>query len=563
MKKFSPTKEQKESLNIFEIEQILKISAKAGTGKTSTLKFIAESHSELTFLYVAFNKSMANDAAKKFPDNVHVMTIHSLAYRNIGKHYAHKLTRPTGRYINMAGTGSEIALHYGIFDMKDHNGAVLTKNYLGLIVKDTVNTFERSNKDKITEFHIPKFHMDDIKRRFALKESKVKKEILSVANKLWEDRCDKEERILCTHDTYLKLYQMSKPQFENYDCILIDEAQDTSDVMISLFSDIKPKIVYVGDKHQAIYGWRGSVNAMEKINAPEVKLTQSFRFGKDIADVAKLIIDEEVTGLESIKSIVGEIDPNKPYTVLYRKNVTLIFEALEMIARGEKIFLNIDVRDFVSMLESALHLHNKQIKKVKHELIVPYATWGDLVNEAQSDPSMGKLVKIVQEGRAQEVINNLNFSEKSEATADVILTTSHKAKGLEWDQVVLADDFKSCYDNKGKLQKVDQEEDNLLYVACTRARKVLKPNSVVEEKFLLKGIPINYKIAHFGVGDSESIDQFFHDTFDNTENFHEARDKWLDDDYSEAMAEHAGDRSEFCGELNLMPDLNNKKLLKG
>lgn len=509
MTKFSPTKEQKESLNVFEIEQILKISAKAGTGKTSTLKFIAESHPELTFLYVAFNKSMANDAAKKFPDNVHVMTIHSLAYRNIGKHYAHKLTRPTGRYINMAGTGSEIAQHYGIFDMKDHNGAVLTKNYLGLIVKDTVNTFERSDKDKIAESHIPKFHMDDIKRRFALKESKVKKEILSVAKKLWEDRCDKEERILCTHDTYLKLYQMSKPKFETYDCVLIDEAQDTSDVMISLFSNIKPKIVYVGDKHQAIYGWRGSVNAMEKISAPEVKLTQSFRFGKDIADVAKLIIDEEVTGLESIKSIVGEIDPNKPYTVLYRKNVTLIFEALEMIARGEKIFLNIDVRDFVSMLESALHLHNKQIKKVKHELIVPYATWGDLVNEAQSDPSMGKLVKIVQEGRAQEVINNLNFSEKSEATADVILTTSHKAKGLEWDQVVLADDFKSCYDSKGKLQKVDQEEDNLLYVACTRARKVLKPNSVVEEKFLLKGIPIPYKIAHFGVGDSESIDQFF------------------------------------------------------
>lgn len=509
MIKFSPTKEQKQSLNVFEIEQILNISAKAGTGKTSTLKFIAESHPEMTFLYVAFNKSMANDAARKFPDNVHVMTIHSLAYRNIGKHYSHKLTRPTGRYINMAGTGSEIAQHYGIFDMKDHNGAVLTKNYLGLIVKDTVNNFERSDKDKITEFHIPKFHMDDVKRRFALKESKVKKEILSVAKKLWEDRCDKEERILCTHDTYLKLYQMSKPKFETYDCVLIDEAQDTSDVMISLFSNIKPKIVYVGDKHQAIYGWRGSVNAMEKISAPEVKLTQSFRFGKDIADVAKLIIDEEVTGLESIKSIVGEIDPNKPYTVLYRKNVTLIFEALEMIARGEKIFLNIDVRDFVSMLESALHLHNKQIKKVKHELIVPYATWGDLVNEAQSDPSMGKLVKIVQEGRAQEVINNLNFSEKSEATADVILTTSHKAKGLEWDQVVLADDFKSCYDSKGKLQKVDQEEDNLLYVACTRARKVLKPNSVVEEKFLLKGIPIPYKIAHFGVGDSESIDQFF------------------------------------------------------
>lgn len=561
MNKFIPTEEQKEALNVFEIEKILKISAKAGTGKTSTLKFIAESHPEMNFLYVAFNKSMAQDAAKKFPNNVVVMTIHSLAYRNIGKEYSHKLVRPSGRYINMAGTGSEIASHYGIFDMKDHNGAVLTKNYLGLIVKDTVNTFERSDNPKLTEKHIPKFHLEDLKRRFAIKESKIKKEILSVANKLWKDRCDKDERILCTHDTYLRLYQMSKPKFEQYDCVLIDEAQDTSDVMLALFKDVKAKIVYVGDKNQAIYGWRGSVNAMEKIEAPEVKLTQSFRFGKKIADIAKMIIGEEVTGLESINSIIGEIDPNKPYTVLYRKNITLIFEALEMIARGEKIFLNIDVRDFVSMLESALYLHNKQIKKVKHELIVPYATWGDLVNEAQSEPSMGKLVKIVQEGRAQEVINNLNYSEKSESTADVILTTSHKAKGLEWDQVVLADDFKSAFDNKGKLQKVDQEEDNLLYVACTRARKVLKPNSVVEEKFTLKGIPVDYKIAHFGVGESESIEQFFHESFQGSDNYKEAYDKWNDEDHCESIAEGVN-TSEFMGEIKLMPNLNKKGMFK-
>lgn len=556
MTKFIPTEEQIEALELFNKENVLKIKALAGSGKSSTLKFIAESHPEMNFLYVAFNKSMAQEAATKFPQNVNVMTVHSLAYRNVGKEYSHKLVRPSGRYINMAGTGSEIAQYYGIFDMKDSNGATLTKAYLGLIVKDTVNAFERSSDKKITDKHIPGYHLKDIKKRFNLKLNKVVKEIMSVSKKLWEDRCDVNERVLCTHDTYLRIYELSQPKLTQYDCILIDESQDSSEVMLSLFTQQKCKLVFCGDEKQNIYGWRGSVNAMNKIQGAESKLTKSFRFGQEIADIANVITGEDLKGLESIKSIVGEIDPTKPYTVLYRKNITLIFEALDMIARDEKVYLNIDVRDFVLMLESALHLFNKQIKKVKHESIIPYATWKDLCNEAKSDPSMGKLVKIITEGRAQEVINNLNFSQKDANSADVILTTAHKAKGLEWDQVILADDFKSSYDKEGKLQSVDEEENNLLYVACTRAKKVLKPNSVVEEKLTIKGIPINYKVAHFGVGDSESIDQFFCDEFGGSDNYMQAYDAWNNEEYCEAIAEGAGNTSEFLGEIKLMPDLN-------
>lgn len=57
----------------------------AGTGKTTTLVKYAEQRPHLRFLYVAFNKSVANEAQRRFPSNVISKTVHSLAFADIGK----------------------------------------------------------------------------------------------------------------------------------------------------------------------------------------------------------------------------------------------------------------------------------------------------------------------------------------------------------------------------------------------------------------------------------------------------------------------------------------------
>ena len=63
--------------------QKLKIEAKAGSGKTSTLVEVAKANPDKRFLYLAFNKAIVNDASQKFPANVVVKTTHSLAYGKI------------------------------------------------------------------------------------------------------------------------------------------------------------------------------------------------------------------------------------------------------------------------------------------------------------------------------------------------------------------------------------------------------------------------------------------------------------------------------------------------
>ena len=57
----------------------------AGTGKTTTLVKYAEQRPHLRFLYVAFNKSVASEAQRRFPSNVACKTVHSLAFNEAGK----------------------------------------------------------------------------------------------------------------------------------------------------------------------------------------------------------------------------------------------------------------------------------------------------------------------------------------------------------------------------------------------------------------------------------------------------------------------------------------------
>lgn len=480
---FSPTEEQVNCGQLFMVNDRLKVRALAGSGKSSTLRYIAEQNPDMSFLYLAFNKSMAEEAQATFPDNVEVRTVHSLAYRSVGVKYSHKLVRPSGRYVNVAGTGNEIALYYGIGDIKAGPNKAIRKAYLGLIAKDTVNRFERSNYETLTDKCIPKHYLEDIDKRFNVDIAKVKKEILDVAKHLWKDRSNENSRVLATHDTYLKLYSLSKPDLTDYDCVFVDEAQDSNPVTLSLFDNVK-KIVYVGDERQAIYGWRSAVNAMKLIQTAEGRLSKSFRFGQAIADVAAAIIKEEVYGNENIESVVGEVDPTKQYTILYRKNLTLVNEAVDMILNGEKVYLNIDVQDFIAMLASAQALKDKDLKKVKHDLIMPFSTWSELTTEAKGDPSLGKLVKIIQEQKAQEVLNTLAASHRNPKTADVVMTTVHKSKGLEWDQVILAEDFDGLFDEEGRLTE-DEQEINLMYVGATRAKKVLKINEALETLILM------------------------------------------------------------------------------
>lgn len=61
-----------------------------------------------------------------------------------------------------------------------------------------------------------------------------------------------DKKLPITHDFYLKYYQLQKDKRleEKYDFILLDEAQDTNEVMLDIFLDNDCKKIFVGDTSQ-------------------------------------------------------------------------------------------------------------------------------------------------------------------------------------------------------------------------------------------------------------------------------------------------------------------------
>lgn len=493
--KRTPTKEQQQSIELAVNNYLLKIDAGAGSGKTSSLTFIADVLPQES-LYLSYNKSMAEEASQKFPAHVVCKTVHALAYQYVGSSYQHKLKRPVGRYVNVAGTGSEIAKYYRIPDFAVTQETFVSKNYIGLIIKDTVNKYEQSADDSLEMKHIPVNHIKDIEKRYPeVMISKLKSFIFRIAKMLWDERKDLFSEVLCTHDTYLKLFQLRKEKLTEYKVIYLDEAQDANDVTLDIFlNQDHAKRILVGDERQQIYAWRGAVNALKKISCPSTALTKSFRFGQVIADIANVVLKNSISlsGNETIESKVdlidnGLINYDKPYTILFRKNLTLIHKAIDLISNGEDVNVNMDLRDFSNMLKSASELYLGNLSKVKHESIIPFSSWSELEEESRHDGSLSKLCKIVVGGECDKVISILHSFHNS-PSAKIVLTTAHKAKGLEYDQVILADDFPSNYNNKGKFVGLTEEEENLLYVACTRAKDVLIYNSTVQECLDIYGV---------------------------------------------------------------------------
>lgn len=77
------TDEQQAVVDATLTNNIVKVIARAGTGKTHTLVAIAEALKPERGIYMAYNKSIALEAKQKFPYYIDCRTVHSLAYMYI------------------------------------------------------------------------------------------------------------------------------------------------------------------------------------------------------------------------------------------------------------------------------------------------------------------------------------------------------------------------------------------------------------------------------------------------------------------------------------------------
>jgi len=472
------TEEQQEVID--SSADTLVVNAFAGTGKTTTLVGFAEARPNKRMLYIAFNKSVADEAKARFPSNVDAKTSHALAFPVFGSRYKNKLGNPR-------------AFHARNFLRPKMNGEdALVLSGLAL---EAVNRFLISASEDLSLSHVNAGQ--------ALARGFDQEEVFEAAERLWEAMKDPAlDALPMPHDGYLKLYQLSAPDLGKYDYILLDEAQDTNPCLFEIFSNQSTGRVLVGDEHQNIYTFRGSMNAMKRMRGERHALTASFRFGHPIAEVANEILGvfkKEELRLRGLggPSDVGRLQGDLETVYLHRTNAGLFDCAVDLLHAKKRMHFVGGFRNYnFETILDVWRIMDGDHKNVRDPFMKSFRTISDLEDyaEAVDDREIQARLKVVKKYtfRIPRLLERLEGADEPDVSkADASLTTAHKSKGLEWDQVVLGEDFPNLMHESGvplvshlippgaKAEPISHEEINLLYVASTRSRKNLVPTEQI------------------------------------------------------------------------------------
>jgi superfamily I DNA/RNA helicase len=472
---FKPTPEQQNILDAFRQADrpTLVVEALAGTGKTTTLKAIANVDPRRPGVYIAFNKSIVNQAGSAFPQGVNVTTAHSLAYRAIGHLYADKLNSPRRGAQWIAATLK--------VRPTDVDGSMLNNVLATRLAQATVARYIKSADSSIGSHHLPPraAHLN-------FDAAALAAVILPIANRIWDDARKVDGKLPFTHDHYLKLWSLGSPRLP-YDYLMFDEAQDADPVIASIVArQTHAQRIYVGDQNQAIYGWRGAIDAMGRVeDARRLPLTKSFRFGPAIAEQGNAWLELlgsklRVVGHDPIQSTVCDLD--EPRAILCRTNGTALGWVLAFQERGIKVALAPGDRNAGKDIQQFAWAARDLMagKGTDHPELSTFQTWSELleyVEEEEDAADLKRLVNIINRVGVNAVIDAIR-NLTPEAMAQVTVSTAHKAKGLEWDSVRVADDFTP------PDPEADEEYDPaglmLAYVTVTRAKLRLDPGSLRE-----------------------------------------------------------------------------------
>lgn len=459
--------------------QVLKIKAGAGTGKTTTLRGLAARNTRSRMLYLAFNKAIKEDAQGKFGTHVRAMTAHGMAFARVGKNYANtpnKLAtsdlKPFHVIPHLAGSlkGVPTTLH----------------NLYGGRVIEAVKAFLVSGDEGIAEQHVA-ISMAPAEKKHFKPES-----IIASAQQVWALMQDLASPVPMTHDGYLKEFALGDPDL-GYDFILLDEAQDTNPVLQKLISAQGGRLACVGDEHQAIYGFRGATNAMALMPADEEHaLTGSFRFGPQIAELANVLLaaKDEPLRLRGLgrPGLVAPLALGQYHAFISRTNSSLFGRAIRAIEQGLPFaFVGPLTTYRLDLIEQTHRLSMGQAPT--DPFLKAFENYEDLEEYADAlcDREILSRCGLVNKygkrlpALLAQITAKAGMYPGSNAPPPLILTTAHRAKGLEFDRVQLADDFLDFFDEgtntwrdltKGDAQTT--EEVNLQYVAITRAKEQLE-----------------------------------------------------------------------------------------
>jgi DNA helicase-2/ATP-dependent DNA helicase PcrA len=452
------------------------VIARAGSGKTSTLiAGLDYLPAWGTVLLTAFNKGIELELKARAPSHVRVRTLHGLGFSALRQHFGREvdIDEDKGRRIayqvlNDFVNQSRMRLDIGESAPMLRQLASLAKNCL---VRDLSDIEALAYAHGLESFDFP-----------AQLSAPLVAECLKRASAT-PKRIDFDDMV------YLPAKLGATPA--PFDFVLVDEAQDLNVAQLYLSTAAcKGRLGAIGDPRQGIYQFRGADSAaisriVHGLGAKVLPLSVTYRCS--LAIIAH--VQSRVSGLEDLEprpgapqgaveerrleELLGPFGARPGDFILSRLNAPLMPICMHFLRHGiPAVVAGRDIGRNIGDLakKSGAHLTKDMLVWLENYRQKEYdrLVAADKLERYVQIQDQIDAVRVLAEGTTHvaEVIAVINtiFSD-DKPTGAIVCSTVHRAKGLERDRVWLLSGTFFLWDG--------EEEDNLYYVACTRAKNTL------------------------------------------------------------------------------------------
>jgi DNA helicase-2/ATP-dependent DNA helicase PcrA len=502
----TPTEEQEDIIRWFRRGSgHMLIDARAGSAKTTTIIEGAIFAPEPSVLLCAFNAHAARELTERLPTHrgrvLHAMTLHSVGNKICRENWAGLKLNPT-RTEEITRKVFERAGVPRRFKFVSAVGQTVSFTKSSLPLAETIDDIILVGEERGT----------------LLPEKDLSWEVQATLALSTLEACKKNNGSIGYDDMdWLPIANGWEPR-GRYKLVIVDEAQDTSVTQLMLarkmVAPITGRLVFVGDRYQAIYKFRGADQysfdrIQEEIPHDTLPLNTSFRCSKNVVREAQRIVPSIRYFDTALDGKVSTIDFReislhaKPGDfVLSRTNAPLVSVCISLRRAGLKAFIS-----GKQILQQAKNV----LKRIERSGTDIYSFENDVAAWMQKEVAIARsrgsvirsqnaldfgqlLLQLAKRASSMEEISEIleELFEGRRSKNAIVCATVHRVKGLESDRVFILRDTLPLYNGGMRWDSDEQEEKNIEYVAITRAR---------QELFWVVGLPAEPKEGERGIGD--------------------------------------------------------------
>lgn len=458
------------------------VSATAGSGKTFTLCKLAEITPPIkSSIFLAFNKSIAEELGQRLPRTVKASTLHSCALSSLCKAFS----------LNFALSDSK---NFNLAKEKMNFKGVHSKRIPGMIMKICrlydLMRFNLVQDDVEAIISLGERYGEEADENLAKRAIELRMLNKKIADNYFLKGGSGKLPMDFTDMLYYATQYVHREDFKQYNVVMLDECQDISPLQFEVVKMCKTprgRLIAVGDEKQSIYSFMGSnLDSLQAIkNAPNtvtLPLSMTYRCAQDIvAEACKVFPDGIVAAPGAVKGFVGDgtfKDAQEGDFILCRNNVPLVDAFITLLRQGKKCtILGKEFGDeLVSLIDSVEDVWG--LEQVLENMISKLQKKGvKSPTKCEAYDKLNEKVNVLLSlyeyfGDLETVRSRIYDIFVENASRGITLSTIHKSKGLESDNIYFLEPelLPSKY---ATTELALYAERCLKFVAITRARKRL------------------------------------------------------------------------------------------